>query len=187
MSLPLRSSDLVALCVQHGIVQEPDPQLRQPSRPVSHRDRRIARAVWEDLSNVLTRLMDAYSFGDSAGISAVQLGIPLRLCVIWLPESGFTKCANPCIVSGSVETDIAFEGCLSFFDKRGRVPRPRQVTASYLNAKFQPMMEDLRGTAARILQHEIDHMNGILYVDRMLSDEPLIDFEHYAVSARKRR
>lgn len=109
------------------------------------------------------------------GLAAPQVGIPLQLAVMEmrptktrpkLPRRDPIVIVNPRIAKHSgIHTD--WEGCLSLDNVRGKVPRASAVTATYLNADGRKVVERATGLLARIFQHEIDHLHGILYVDRM--------------------
>src|SRR5690242_13734693 len=108
----------------HEILQLGDPRLHDVSLPVQANDIEEARRVWRDLRNTLSFVRQKHDFRRSAGISAVQIGVLRRLCLIWTPEMGEEEIANPIIKRVSANQVVEFEGCLSFFDKRGLVPRP---------------------------------------------------------------
>ncbi len=163
----------------HEILQRGDPRLHEVSAAVEQRDLELARRVWRDLRDTLTDIKQRHYFRRSAGISAVQIGVPLRTCVIWTPEIGQLELANPTVKRVSDKKVEELEGCLSFFDKRGLVPRPEWIELEYLDSRLERQQRYLEGAAARIALHEMDHMDGILYFQRMRAGEELISSPEY--------
>ena len=161
------------------IVQISDGRLRLPSRRQEADELERIEVVWTRLQECLTGVMGVHHFRHCAGLSAVQIGILVRACVVWLPGRGTIKIANPELVSQSDEEILEFEGCLSFFDKRGQVPRPARVRLRYLAQDLEPRDENFELWGARIVLHELDHMNGVLYTDRMSAGQKLLDYQTY--------
>jgi peptide deformylase len=81
---------------------------------------------------------------------------------------------NPRVLERSSDTDLSFEGCLSFFDYRGQVERPVTVTIEFEDARGAVRRKTLNGDVARLALHEIDHLDGRLYTDLMAPDAQLI-------------
>lgn len=109
------------------------------------------------------------------GLAAPQVGINKRLMVY--NESGDSKkwlnevvMVNPKIIQFSEATDVENEGCLSFPDMRGDVKRSKWIKVEALNLKGKKMKKKFKGWEARIFQHEYDHLDGVVYPDR-LTDE----------------
>jgi peptide deformylase len=162
-----------------NILRLGDPRLRQPSDPLDMSDKPGVTTIWSLLKDTLDEVMKRHVFQNCAGLAAVQIGIMRRACVIWLPESGFHYIGNPVLLSQSRETSLQYEGCYSFFEKRGLVPRPLRVRASYCDQGFHGREEEFAGWAARILLHEVDHMEGRIYTDRMRSCDTLLTYDEY--------
>ncbi len=108
---------------------------------------------------------------EGVGIAAPQVGISRRVVVVQrFDKEGtpFEVYVNPEIVARSESVAIGGEGCLSVPDRRGEVPRATQITLRYRDAvTFEPRQEVVEGFTAVIFQHEIDHLDGILYIDRL--------------------
>lgn len=125
---------------------------------------------------------------DGIGLAAPQIGQPFALAVM---ETGPTKTRpnikvrgpitiiNPKIISYSKEKKREWEGCLSFEDVRGNVSRPKSITVSYLNNKGEKIREKAEGLWARLFQHEIDHLNGIVYLDRMEDMKSIMTLQEF--------
>ena len=152
------------------IVQTGDPVLREPARPLTPAD--LATAEVQQLIELMRETMrDA----PGVGLAAPQVGVPLQLAVIEdVGESDaqerkpvpFHVIATPRLTLGE-ETVEHYEGCLSVEGFQALVPRARAVTVEALDHRGQPITIHAAGWYARILQHEIDHLNGTLYIDRM--------------------
>ena len=100
------------------------------------------------------------------GLAAPQVHVPLRL-FIWRQEDGVAALINPVLTPIGTETEPGWEGCLSIPGLRGEVPRWRRLHFTGLDAEGTPVAGEAEGFAARILQHETDHLDGILYPMRM--------------------
>ncbi len=109
---------------------------------------------------------------EGIGLAAPQVFQPLRLAVLGVPEAGpeeipLTVVVNPDWLQRSAEQVDGFEGCLSIPELRGRVPRSARVGVRALDRQGRPFELQAGGLFARVLQHEIDHLDGILFLDRM--------------------
>lgn len=113
------------------------------------------------------------------GLAAPQIGKSIRLAVIEVPPSrtphGFPKTVlvNPVILSRSKKTVTGWEGCLSFPPMRGIARRYAAIKVSYCDARGRHIVRTIKGFPAVVFQHEIDHLNGIIYVDRLTSTKTL--------------
>ena len=141
----------------------PDPVLRQVSEPVTSVDSRIktlARDMFETMYDA-----------PGIGLAAIQVGVPVRMLVIDLAKEDEPKLPqvfiNPEIVESSDDRSVYEEGCLSIPDYYAEVERPASVRVRYVdgNGKEQEALAD--GLLATCLQHEIDHLNGVLFIDHI--------------------
>ena len=154
------------------IVQAGEPVLREAARPLTAAE--IASAEIQQLIELMRETMrDA----PGVGLAAPQIGLPLQLAVIEdVAEIEATERAqvpfhviiNPRLTLGAEMVDF-FEGCLSVEGFQAVVPRARTAQVTALDHHGEPITIDARGWYARILQHEIDHLGGTLYIDRMRS------------------
>lgn len=141
----------------------PDPLLRQVSKPVEHFNDRLRKFT----DDMLETMYDA----PGIGLAAIQVGEPLRLLVIDLAKEGEPPAphifVNPEIVERSDERSVYEEGCLSIPDYYAEVERPASVRVKYLDrdGKAREMMAE--GLMATCLQHEIDHLDGVLFIDHI--------------------
>jgi peptide deformylase len=168
--------------VRLKIVQVGEPVLRQIARPLLQEE--IALAETQQL---IVWMHETMRDAPGVGLAAPQVGLPLQLAVIEdRPEYSkdiaadrlaerqrqavpFQVLINPRIVEQSEEQVEFFEGCLSLGGFSALVNRSRQVAVEYWDERGQPRRVEAQGWYARILQHEIDHLNGRLYIDRMES------------------
>lgn len=162
-----------------NIVQDNEPLLRAQSSPLCLENWAQYDSVWIDMFDTLRQVMSGYRFSRSAGISAIQIGVPLRMCVIWTPSIDFYTIANPVIEEESEDFTSEFEGCLSFFHLRGRMKRPRRIMLSHRDRSGTLRRIQLENWEARIALHEIDHMDGVLYSDRLAPGDTLISRDAY--------
>jgi peptide deformylase len=167
--------------IHPNIVDCHDPVLRQISRPVDIQNRATVEPIWNELELRLDEIRNLHHFSNCAGLSAIQLGISIRMAVVWTPQTGYLHIANPEILEYSAQITSEFEGCLSFFDVRGHVRRPSSILLRYLQKDFSEREESFSSWTSRIIQHEVDHMNGIVYTDRMHPNESTIPYEDFLI------
>jgi peptide deformylase len=162
------------------IRQTGEPILRQKARPLAAEEI-LDRSIQELIGSMRETMHDA----PGVGLAAPQVGISVQLVVVedrsqFLQKLSSEELAerersavpfhvliNPSVTVTGSETAEFFEGCLSVAGFTAIVPRARQVRVECLNERAEPVIIDARGWYARILQHEIDHLHGSLYVDRM--------------------
>jgi peptide deformylase len=164
-----------------GIIQSDNPMLREKSRTFDlPAEAEQCREVLHLTSRALDRLARVHRFGKGQGIAAVQLGILRAAATIRFDDGQDINLINPRILHASSEADVQFEGCLSFFDVRGRVARPRTVELEWEDLTGNRIVRVFRDGAARMVAHEVDHIDGILYSDRMSDEEPLVPLSLYS-------
>ena len=148
----------------------PDPVLRQKAKKISRVDPSIRKLV----KNMIETMNEA----NGVGLAAPQIGTSLRLIVIRMPEEDAEEIVliNPEIVKKSGEREIE-ERCLSIPGYSGKVKRACSVTVKGRNAEWKEVRIKADELLAQALEHEIDHLNGILYVDRLESPEKLTKIE----------
>ncbi len=143
----------------------------------------------KDFQTFLDELVDTMREANGVGIAAPQVGVRRRAIVIEVdPENprypGFPKVPltiliNPQIVSHSSETEEDWEGCLSVPDLRGRVPRWRTVHIQGIDRQGQTVEFKAEGFFARVLQHEIDHLHGKVFLDQLPDLSTLTHLQEY--------
>jgi peptide deformylase len=137
-----------------------DEVLRKKARRVETIDKRIL--------SLLDDMAETMYAADGAGLAAPQVGILRRIVVIDVGE-GLVQLINPEIVRTEGE-QINSEGCLSVPGRRGTVKRPAKVVVQANDRKGHPIEIEGEGFMAMALSHEIDHLDGILYIDKMIED-----------------
>lgn len=138
--------------------------LRVPGVEVEAFDAEL-RALVEDM-------LETMYYAEGIGLAAPQVGVSSRVCVLDLreeddPETGRWVFVNPVIVESSDEVDKAPEGCLSIPEMEDVVTRPARVTVRGFDVEGEAIEVTAEGLLARALQHEMDHLDGVLFIDRL--------------------
>ena len=141
-----------------NVVQVGDDVLRQKCFPVEEFD--------EKLWKLLDDMKETVKKEEGAGLAAPQVGVLRRLAVVDVDE-GYFELINPVIVSQKGEQS-GWEGCLSVVGKSGIVSRPMKVKLSYQNRFGDKHILDAKGFFARAICHELDHLDGVLYIDKAI-------------------
>ena len=146
---------------QRKIIIEPDTILRKKSE--------ILEKVDNELRNLMDDMLETMYAAPGIGLAAVQVGILKRLIVIDISKDKEKKnplfLINPEIVSKSNKTSIYEEGCLSLPGYFAEIERPAECKIEYLNYEGKKSEIDANGLLATCIQHEVDHLNGILFID----------------------
>ena len=152
----------------HPIVRLGHPALRTPARPVAPE-----RLAGPDLQGLVDDMFETMAAARGVGLAAPQLGIELQLFVYGVddprPEDGIPRrvVVNPMVAPEPGELVQDWEGCLSIPSLRGLVPRHPAVRVRGLDRRGEPLDYRAEGLEARIVQHEYDHLNGVVFLDRM--------------------
>ena len=140
------------------------PVLRQKAKKVARVDTSIVRLL-DDLAETM------YA-APGAGLAANQIGIPLRVCVVKGEENQHWGLVNPVVVKAE-GSQVGYEGCLSLPGWVGEVERAETVVVKALNRKGKEIRIKASGFTARAFLHEIDHLDGVLFTDRLTSLDTL--------------
>jgi peptide deformylase len=170
-----------------GILRRGNDLLRQPARPLDlPRDEATAREVVGRLLATLRRVEELHLFSKGAGLAAPQLGLPWAAAVVRPPDPAAAPLTllNPRVVDASSEQDQQYEGCLSFFDVRGQVRRPLVLDVEHDRWDGTRVITTFENAMARLVAHEIDHLEGRLYTDLMAPGAVLVPVEEYRESGR---
>lgn len=163
-----------------GIVQEGDPILRQVATPFDlPAEAEDARRLVAQLQAATERVSQVHTFSKGLGIAAPQIGVSRAAALIRPPDGPPIVLLNPRVVEESPQTDEQYEGCLSFFDVRGSVPRPLTLHVEHQNTTGQRRITIFEQGVARLVAHEIDHLKGRLYIDRLDDGNVVIPVERY--------
>lgn len=148
-----------------GILTYPDPVLRQVSVPVEN-GTWVPTQGYENLTAVISDMTAAMRSTGGAGLAAIQIGVPLRLFIIDQGALLPLVVINPEIELGA-EVTTATEGCLSFPGVPAVVTRPSRCKLSFRDANWNWCVVEAEGFLARAFQHEYDHLDGRLLIDRI--------------------
>jgi peptide deformylase len=146
-----------------NIIILPDKRLRSVCKPVI--------AISEEIRTLVADMFETMYEAPGIGLAAIQVGVPLRVIVMDLSkreaEAEPKVFINPEITWVSEETSLYEEGCLSIPDIHEDVERPSRVKLRYLDLDGKPQEEDAESLFATCIQHEVDHLNGILFIDHI--------------------
>lgn len=143
------------------IVFYPDPVLRKKAKPLSR--------LTPEVSHLIDHMMEAMENAQGVGLAAPQVGVSIRLCIVAPPDLPSRVLINPQIMERHGEM-TGLEGCLSLPVLYGDVTRPEAIVVKALNRRGRPIQLRLEGVEAKIAQHEIDHLDGILFIDRAIRE-----------------
>jgi peptide deformylase len=163
-----------------GIRQGDDPILRAKTRHVAlPGEANIARQVLSSLFATTEKLRSMHPFQNGVGLAAPQIGHSTSVALVRPIDHLPVRLLNPRIIECSSETSTQYEGCLSFFDYRGLVSRPRWIIVENSDLLGRSSICKYTGSLARLVAHEIDHLNGILYVDFVQDQRAIVDIANY--------
>lgn len=124
----------------------------------------------KEITNLIKQMREAMETAQGVGLSANQIGLDLKFFVVEMPQENkspkFYAVFNPEIIKSSKEKDVMEEGCLSVPEVSGLVERPEKITLVGQDKNAKKIKIKAWGLLARIFQHEIDHLNGILFIDK---------------------
>lgn len=147
-----------------ALIIAPDPRLKTKSLPVEQ--------ITDEIRALASDMFDTMYYEKGIGLAAVQLGVHKRLLVAdvsWRDEDGTPGkqyvLINPEIIENSAELNVYKEGCLSLPDQYADVTRPTTIRVRYQDLQGNQQEENYEGLLATCIQHEIDHLNGIIFVD----------------------
>ncbi len=158
------------------IINESDETLRKISKPVVDFDDRLFELI-EDMKDTLAK-------AEGAGLAAVQVGVLKRLFVMHAGKEE-RECINPSIIKQDGINKIKVEACLSVPGKCGYVERPEKVWVEYQDRTGKKIQKKFTGFEAKCFCHELDHLDGILYIDR--ATKMFKDRDEYAKEQGKQK
>jgi len=139
-------------------------QIKKYSNPVLRKKCEEVKEITPEIKKLVEDMIETMKKEQGVGLAAPQVGVSKRV-IIAETENGVKEFINPKILKKSKETEIMEEGCLSFPDLRLKIKRWKEVEIESLDGDGKKIKTE--GILARILQHEIDHLNGILFIDRI--------------------
>ena len=165
------------------IIQIGHPTLRERAREVT-----AAELDSPELHRICGDLVETMRAANGAGIAAPQVDIPLRLFAVevgdnprypYKPRLGLRVLVNPVVLPVSDETYLSYEGCLSIPDLRGVLTRSTEVEVTYLDPSGTEHVERFGGLSAGTMQHELDHLDGVLFPDRVTDTTTFCTWEMF--------
>ncbi|MFT6270184.1 MAG: peptide deformylase [Alphaproteobacteria bacterium] len=160
------------------IKQVGDPILRVVSEAVTTEDFEngtVANTI-KTMQNILNGIQ-AISSENGNAISAPQVGVPIRLVVLRI-EGKFVNIINPTFSTQSADTFMFEEECFSFYNMRAKVKRHQSVTLSYKNEAQKQKIQTMSGEFAGLIQHEVDHLNGIFFLDKVEDKVSVVSIDY---------
>jgi peptide deformylase len=140
-------------------------RIRQYGDSVLRMRAREVEAFDDDLERLVERMTALMHEASGVGLAATQVGV-LRRVFVFVEDGEDRVLVNPVITSASSDTELDDEGCLSLRDVLVPVERPRSVTIEGFDANGEPLRFDLEPPSSRVVQHELDHLDGVLIIDR---------------------
>jgi len=150
--------------------------LRMGDPRLLERSREVAQFGTRALAELLADMRDTMQAADGAGLAAPQIGVPLRVVIFGMESSPrypdadpvpYTELVNPELTPLTDEEEDGWEGCLSVPGFRGVVPRFTRLRYEGFDPSGRPIRREVAGFHARVVQHECDHLDGILYPQRI--------------------
>ena len=150
--------------MKRSILLHPDPRLKRVAAPVPD--------LSDDLRALATDMLETMYDAPGIGLAAPQVGVPHRLIVVdCVKEEGATPrpliMFNPEITAASDDTSVYEEGCLSLPEQYAEVTRPAEISVRWIDETGAERSEDMTGLWATCVQHEVDHLNGTLFIDHI--------------------
>ncbi len=149
------------MAIRSMVTGTKNPELRKISREV--------KCINKHVLQLLDDMKDTLHVEAGVGLAAPQVGVLRRIAIVEF-DGRFYELINPKILSTSGEL-VEEEGCLSVPGVRGPVKRPEKIKVTYVDREGKRHKEEITGLTARVFCHEIDHLDGVLFVDKMLSEE----------------
>ena len=151
--------------------------LTMMDNPLLHQKAKRVRKIDGSIQKLIDDMIETmHHIGGAAGLAAPQVGVPLQVVVIELPEEDVIILINPEVVKSWGERDVT-EGCLSLPGYRGEIKRSESVTVKGRDRYGKQIRLKADGLLAQALEHEIDHINGVVYIDHLESVDNLYRIE----------
>jgi peptide deformylase len=166
------------------IVQLGNPALRQVADPVD-----VNQIQSDEIQNLIDDLIETMRHANGAGLASTQIAVPLRICIIevnknprysYKPDIPLTVLINPKVTFLTEERINVYEGCLSVPNMRGKVDRCPEILIEGFNREGQSVSFISKGISAGTFQHELDHLDGLVFTDRMKDASSLTTIDEFA-------
>ncbi|MBT6772151.1 MAG: peptide deformylase [Thiotrichales bacterium] len=166
------------------IVQLGNPALRQVADPVD-----VNQIQSDEIQNLIDDLIETMRHANGAGLASTQIAVPLRICIIevnknprysYKPDIPLTVLINPKVTFLTEERINVYEGCLSVPNMRGKVDRCPEILIEGFDREGQSVSFVSKGISAGTFQHELDHLDGLVFTDRMKDASSLTTIDEFA-------
>ena len=166
------------------IVQIGNPALRQVANPVD-----VSQIQSSEIQALIDDLIETMRYANGAGLAATQIAVPLRICIIevnknprypYKPDIPLTVLINPKVTFLTEERINVYEGCLSVPNMRGKVDRCPEILIEGFDREGQSVSFVSKGISAGTFQHELDHLDGLVFTDRMKDASSLTTIDEFA-------
>jgi peptide deformylase len=166
------------------IVQIGNPALRQVANPVD-----VSQIQSSEIQALIDDLIETMRYANGAGLAATQIAVPLRICIIevnknprypYKPDIPLTVLINPKVTFLTEERVNVYEGCLSVPNMRGKVDRCPEIQIEGYDREGNNVSFISKGISAGTFQHELDHLDGLIYTDRMQDASSLTTIDEFA-------
>ncbi|MDO8592788.1 MAG: peptide deformylase [bacterium] len=147
------------------IITQPNPILRKKSKEIDPK-----KINSREFKSLISSMIKTTAATDGAGLAAPQIGRNIRLAVINAKDGAFCL-INPLITKKSFSRELGQEGCLSIPGIYGQVKRHKKITLAYYDKFGKKIKLEAQGLMARVIQHEVDHLDGVLLIDKAISIE----------------
>ena len=167
------------------IVQIGNPALRQVADPVD-----VSQIQSDDIQGLIDDLIETMRHANGAGLAATQIAVPLRICIIevnknprypYKPDIPLTVLINPKVTFLTEERINVYEGCLSVPNIRGKVDRCPEIQIDGYDREGNNVSFISKGISAGTFQHELDHLDGFIFTDRMKDASSLTTIDEFAI------
>jgi peptide deformylase len=150
-----------------------NPKLREISKYIPKKDIKS-----KDMKDLVKDMFDTMNAASGIGIAAPQIGVNKRVAIVNFNDA-FHVMFNPVIIPLTDSKQGFWEGCLSVPNMRGWVERPKRIMVYWLDENAQPKFIETNSFLAAVFQHEIDHLDGKLYIDKVEDNKKLIHQDEY--------
>ncbi len=167
------------------IVQIGNPALRQVADPVD-----VSQIQSDDIQALIDDLIETMRHANGAGLAATQIAVPLRICIIevnknprypYKPDIPLTVLINPKVTFLTEDRINVYEGCLSVPNMRGKVDRCPEIQIDGYDREGNNVSFISKGISAGTFQHELDHLDGFIFTDRMKDASSLTTIDEFAI------
>ncbi|AOT10650.1 peptide deformylase [Pseudoalteromonas luteoviolacea] len=165
------------------------PDIAQLGHPILRaRAKTVDNILADECQNLIREMMTTVERAGGVGIAAPQIYKSLRIFIMCskpnarypnAPLMAPTAIINPEIIEASSELEKGWEGCLSVPSMRGFVPRHTRISIKYYDQQGKVQINVLEGFIARVFQHELDHLNGLTFIDRLTSPQDLVSESYW--------